>query len=148
MKKDDLLSLLQDVGLLDRKPLDAAQVQSMMNDSFRIPHDSVLYVEMLEILLAVTLAYPFSEESIESSHEAVKINHVLKKVEVFYASDAEAFKKEIEDVRKQKSYIPRCLVPEPDIMNTSRREADADEDKGSEDAGAEDDEENEEADVA
>ena len=148
VKKDEMMSMLHDAGLLDREPINATQVQLMIKDSFRIQTEGYLYPEMLEILLTVTLAFPFSEERLETSRESLKMIHILEKMKIYYVTDSEAFKKEIEDVRKQKNYVPQLLVQEQENVNTSHREAEPSEEKASEDEKDNSDEDNEDNDPA
>ncbi len=132
LKKDDFLIILKDLGMLDSEKLSTDRIHDMMKEAFRIPHESLLYEEMLEVLLDVTLAFPFSEESMGTSREAKKMMRVLDKLQATKVQDAEKFKADIEEARKLKSYVLRYLIPEQESLNVSQRPAGEEEAKGEE----------------
>ena len=143
LKKEDFISIVRDLGLMDKEPLNGDKTQKMMKEAFKIPHDNLLFGEMLEMLLAVTLAYPFSEEGTETSREAKKLMLVLDKLQAKNLTDTEKFKNEIEESRKLKSYVLHFLVPEMESLNNSAKDI-GDQEGSEEDEKAEDLEENDE----
>lgn len=124
MKKEDLFIILKDLGLLDKEPLNADKVKEMMKVAFAIQSESLLYVEMLEMLLVVTLACPFSEEQTGMSKEVMKIMTILDKLKLKFPTEAEQFKADIEEVRKTKSYVPKFLIEEQETGSPKRETED------------------------
>ena len=136
---EEFINVLRELDLLEKEALNSDKVKKMIKEAFLIQHDKLLFVEMLEILLDVTMAFPFSEEDVGTSRETKKMMYILDKVKAKNLSDAEKFKGEIEEARKTKSYVIRYLVPEQESLNTSHKGGEIEGKEGEDELEQEDD---------
>jgi len=115
MKREDFISMLSELKLLDKEPLNDKYVNNLIDDFSRIKHDNLLFPEILEILYAVVMIHSSVEATPGTSKHSKKLMEVLDKLQVDNQSDTDKFKLEIESARKTKGYEVHYLLP--DIEN-------------------------------
>lgn len=112
LKKETFINLLKNLGFLDKEPFNEEHVIDVIEKSFKIPHENINFVEMLELIYKVAQMYPFSSEGMSSAKEVKKLMLVLDKLQDKKVADPEKFKGEIDEARKGKSCGITYLVPE------------------------------------
>ena len=60
LKKETFITILRDLGFLDKEPFTEEYVIDMIDKSFKISHENIYFVEMLELFYKVSQSYPFS----------------------------------------------------------------------------------------
>jgi len=118
LKKETFINLLNNLGFLDKEPFNEEHVIDMIEKSFKISHESINFVEMLELLYKVAQMYPFSSEGTNNAKEVKKLMLVLDKLQDKKIADSEKFKAEIDEARKNKNCGITYLVPELEQQET------------------------------
>jgi hypothetical protein len=112
LKKETFINLFKNLGFLDKEPFNEEHVVEMIEKSFKISHENINFVEMLELIYKVAQMYPFSSEGMSNAKEVKKLMLVLDKLQDKKVADPEKFKIETDEARKNKNCSITYLVPE------------------------------------